>query len=397
MAGKPSEKRTIDIVAQGNTEPITIDQDEISNFIVTKAEGWNDLTGGRLVVEFAPVNAGSKLESLVIGYGDFDDQVLLGGNAKVYAPVIAEPSDIATDAFTAKWQPTAGMDELILTVYTKEEAPLVSSNLMFTKYIEGKSNNRALEIFNGTGAPVGLKGWKLRMESNLSGGIVANQYELPDQILEPGKTFTVANAQFSAVRDIADKTIGFSDGGYANITTFTGDDAIGLFDPEDKLIDLLGYESIDCNDLVNGVWGTDVTYYRRSDSYEPHPKFYVEEWIQHEKDYCTDFGKHTMDATGIVRKVVKKLTLDGNATEAVIDGLESGKTYYYAIEGLSNGLYTPSSKEATATTGTTGIEGVSVDSQTPAVYYNLQGQRIDQPAQGIFIRRQGNKVSKIVL
>lgn len=253
MAGKPSEKRTIDIVAQGNTEPITIDQDEISNFIVTKAEGWNDLTGGRLVVEFAPVNAGSKLESLVIGYGDFDDQVLLGGNAKVYAPVIAEPSDIATDAFTAKWQPTAGMDELILTVYTKEEAPLVSSNLMFTKYIEGKSNNRALEIFNGTGAPVGLKGWKLRMESNLSGGIVANQYELPDQILEPGKTFTVANAQFSAVRDIADKTIGFSDGGYANITTFTGDDAIGLFDPEDKLIDLLGYESIDCNDLVNGV------------------------------------------------------------------------------------------------------------------------------------------------
>lgn len=397
MAGQPSERRTIDVVAVGNTEPITISQEDKSNFIVSKAEGWNDLEGGRLIVDFAPRNAGSKLETLAIGYGDFDDNVLLAGHAKVYAPVVSEPSDIATDAFTAQWQPAAGMDELVLTVYTKEEAPLVSSNLMFTKYIEGKSNNRALEIFNGTGTPVSLKGWKLRMESNLSGGIVANQYDLPDQMLENGKTFSICNAQFAELRDVADKTIGYSDGGYANITTFTGDDAIGLFDPDDRLVDLLGYESIDCNDLVNGVWGMDVTYYRRSDSYDPHPKFYIEEWVEHEKDYCADFGKHSMDATGLVRKVVKKLTLDGDATSALVDGLMPGVTYYYAVEGHSNGLLTPSSKEASATTATTGVENVAVESAAPEAYYNLQGQRIARPDKGMVIRCQGGKASKLKL
>lgn len=31
---------------------------------------------------------------------------------------------------------------------------------------------------------------------------------------------------------------------------------------------------------------------------------------------------------------------------------------------------------------------------TPAVYYNLQGIRVDNPKNGIYIRHQGNKTSK---
>lgn len=45
----------------------------------------------------------------------------------------------------------------------------------------------------------------------------------------------------------------------------------------------------------------------------------------------------------------------------------------------------------------TGINGISSDVDAPVEYYNLNGVRVSEPADGIFIRRQGSKVSKVVL
>lgn len=45
----------------------------------------------------------------------------------------------------------------------------------------------------------------------------------------------------------------------------------------------------------------------------------------------------------------------------------------------------------------TGINGISSDLDAPVEYYNLNGMRVYEPADGIFIRRQGSKVSKVVL
>lgn len=45
---------------------------------------------------------------------------------------------------------------------------------------------------------------------------------------------------------------------------------------------------------------------------------------------------------------------------------------------------------------TTGIGSVEA-AQAPAEYYNLQGIRVDRPADGIFIRRQGGKASKVLV
>ncbi len=43
------------------------------------------------------------------------------------------------------------------------------------------------------------------------------------------------------------------------------------------------------------------------------------------------------------------------------------------------------------------VDNITIDNQTEAVeYYNLQGMRIENPANGIFIRRQGNNVSKVL-
>lgn len=45
-----------------------------------------------------------------------------------------------------------------------------------------------------------------------------------------------------------------------------------------------------------------------------------------------------------------------------------------------------------------GIEGVIVDdANAPVEYFNLQGVRVDNPENGLYIRRQGSKVEKVVL
>ena len=43
-----------------------------------------------------------------------------------------------------------------------------------------------------------------------------------------------------------------------------------------------------------------------------------------------------------------------------------------------------------------GVQNVAIDENLPVVYYNLQGVRVDNPENGIFIARQGSKSMKVV-
>lgn len=47
---------------------------------------------------------------------------------------------------------------------------------------------------------------------------------------------------------------------------------------------------------------------------------------------------------------------------------------------------------------TSGVEGIeAADADQPVEYYNLSGVKVDNPSEGIFIRRQGGKTSKVVI
>jgi hypothetical protein len=42
------------------------------------------------------------------------------------------------------------------------------------------------------------------------------------------------------------------------------------------------------------------------------------------------------------------------------------------------------------------VESVELDnSEEPAIYYNIQGIRVDNPTRGFYIVRRGNKVEKV--
>lgn len=83
--------------------------------------------------------------------------------------------------------------------------------------------------------------------------------------------------------------------------------------------------------------------------------------------------------------------------------VENGKNYAFAA--VPAGM-TPSMTHSEATgvsvsaTGViTGVEGVEADADinAPVEYFNLQGQPVANPANGIYIRRQGSKVAKVII
>ena len=60
---------------------------------------------------------------------------------------------------------------------------------------------------------------------------------------------------------------------------------------------------------------------------------------------------------------------------------------------------TPARKALTVTSGTAtvAIEKVEADENAPVEFYNLQGVKVACPENGIYIRKQGNKVTKVIL
>lgn len=65
---------------------------------------------------------------------------------------------------------------------------------------------------------------------------------------------------------------------------------------------------------------------------------------------------------------------------------------YYGATGVKNAEY------VSGLDSTTGIEDIDIDSvNAPVEYFNLQGVRVANPENGLFIRRQGNKVTKVII
>lgn len=94
-----------------------------------------------------------------------------------------------------------------------------SADVIFSEYIEGSSNNKALELLNTGGSAVSLDGYSIELYSN--GNLtVQNQVSLSGS-LEAGKVYVIANSSATAaILDVADIT--------STVTYFNGNDVLLL-------------------------------------------------------------------------------------------------------------------------------------------------------------------------
>ena len=92
---------------------------------------------------------------------------------------------------------------------------------------------------------------------------------------------------------------------------------------------------------------------------------------------------------------VDAATLNGKA-DVYFPGVKIDNLKRYGVQAiLPNKKVIQIDREDDIPTGIEGIGAEVEDVNAPVEFYNLQGQRVVNPANGIFIRRQGNNVSKV--
>ncbi|NNF61311.1 MAG: hypothetical protein HKN06_08280 [Gammaproteobacteria bacterium] len=117
------------------------------------------------------------------------------------------------------------------------------ADLRITEYIEGSSNNKALEIYNDTGAPVDLSGYEVRIYFN--GSTTPGNTIVLSGTVADDDVFVLANASAdSAILIAADQT--------DSMSWYNGDDAVQLTDASGSSIDIIGQIGVD----PGSFWGS---------------------------------------------------------------------------------------------------------------------------------------------
>ena len=161
------------------------------------------------------------------------------------------------------------------------------SDLIISEYLEGSANNKAIEIYNGTGADVDLAAYSLMKQTNGKGDY-KNEQVLTGTLAD-GETFVLVNSQASdELKALGDMT--------SNVTSFNGNDAVALFKSGEKIdeVGVFGYST---------MWGENVTL-RRIYGEGPTATYDETEWEEGDFDDYSDLGKFGADTEAPVIEMV---------------------------------------------------------------------------------------------
>ncbi len=159
-------------------------------------------------------------------------------------------------------------------------------DLFFSEYIEGTSNNKAIEIYNGTGVDVNLADYSVLLYSN--GATTATNTSTLTGTILAGDVYILYNS--SASDPI--KLVGDLSSGVAN---FNGDDALELR-KSNVVIDVFGKVGEDPGTYWSegDLKTQDKTLVRKSLVNKGNTTFSLGEWDQYNIDTFTNLGSHTM-------------------------------------------------------------------------------------------------------
>jgi hypothetical protein len=181
-----------------------------------------------------------------------------------------------------------------------------TTDLLISEYAEGSSNNKYVEIYNGTGADVNLADY--RINSAVNGGAWGGSPITLSGTLTSGSTYVIANSS-------SDPIILAS----ANLTavgplTYNGNDAVGLFKFTGtwNLIDVIGVPGVDPGASIGwavaGVAGGTLnhTLVRKADVCSPTTDWALSagttvansQWTVFPNDTWTNLGSHANSCGG---------------------------------------------------------------------------------------------------
>lgn len=139
-----------------------------------------------------------------------------------------------TYSFYVKAKDAAGNSSNSTTINATTTSASLITDLYFSEYVEGSSNNKILEIANGTGSSVALSSYVVKKQTN-GAGAWSTGITLSGTLANGAKYVMVHSSTSSACYPVA--SANFSSAG--NELTFNGNDAVGLF-KNGVLIDIIG-------------------------------------------------------------------------------------------------------------------------------------------------------------
>ncbi|MBS7807296.1 ExeM/NucH family extracellular endonuclease [Variovorax sp. PCZ-1] len=130
---------------------------------------------------------------------------------------------------------SAGQLTTVTGVVVVASAPAAAPDLFFSEYLEGTSNNKALEIYNPTTQTVNLSSYVVKLYSN--GGTTAGNTLTLTGTLSAGQALVIFNSQMTLTFSAP---VTFT----SSVTFFNGDDAITL-EKSGVVIDRIGQVGFD--------------------------------------------------------------------------------------------------------------------------------------------------------
>lgn len=281
-----------------------------------KTENWDDQATYPI---FVTVN----------GIDDMPDTVYVNGST-TFTTVTITGTAVATDGYIR----IEGSNTLLANkVWVDNVMFDDGQNIFFSEYIEGGSNNKALEIYNPTDAAIALDNYIIR--TNYNGNAWSGVYNFPvGASLKPGDVFVAAHAEAdAAILAVTDSAYAYGAGAY--ITSFNGDDVRALCyvnGTDTTIIDIIGLYNLEDPGSGWAVAGVadatkDHTLVRKESVQSGQTDWAISagtntddsEWIVYDKDTFDYLGAHPGTPQGPV-----KVTFRANVSR--IFGLDSTGT-----------------------------------------------------------------------
>ncbi|MCB9001255.1 MAG: DUF5018 domain-containing protein, partial [Bacteroidales bacterium] len=273
-----------------------------------------------------------------------------------------------------------GNAEIIANAWAFTTKAAAQTDLFFSEYIEGSGSNKALEIYNGTGAPVDLSNYVIRINAN--GGTWTSHFDFPAKTLADGDVYVIAHADAdAAILAVADSAVvNPYSGGTSYVVVFNGNDVRALCKVngnDTTIIDIVGkYDQVDPGTgwPVAGVDNATAehTLLRKSSvtigntDWDASAGTTTEnsEWTVKDQNYFDDLGSHTVGLSSAAE--VLTFTLAEQTGNATINS-EAGTVSIEVLYGTNASNLTPT---ITVSAGATisPESNVAQDFTNPVVY-----------------------------
>lgn len=241
-------------------------------------------------------------------------------------PVATAANPIGVTSFTANWSAVTDATSYEIDVY--EQTTSFATDLFISEYVEGSSNNKYIEIFNGTGASVDLADYDLVNYSNGSFSVSSTL----------ALTGALANNTTYVIRNTGAVTWGGTSNLVNNtVLGFNGNDVIALRYLGTN-IDVVGTIGSSANFAI------DITLTRNSNVSSPTTTYNSADWTTSAQNTVADLGSHTFAGGSSTTYFIEDANV-GNVTSYEVTGLNPNTTYFYVVRAVLGSTTSANSNE----------------------------------------------------